>query len=684
MIMKKFYLSPFMIRHLFISVTFLCSLGHFNAHADDLHQQRWQFNHAIDALKTHDLENFQQFSLGLQDYPLYYYLRYLYLQPRLKQVDFYEIQTFLKQYGNSHFGELLRKQWLYQLAKTGDWTTFLQFYTSQQSTDLQCYYAYARFVTGQQTHADLLKAKKLWLVGKSQPKACDSVFEYLYQSNLIDDALILERIGLAMKKGRLSLASALTKRLEPDERVWITRWQTMHRKPAQTLANFTEPDLPVVREIILHGIRRLAKKQFELADNYWNTFQRAYAFSIQQIGEMQRDLALASVKHEHPQALKWLTAVNKNYLNDKLNTTRIKLALREQNWRAVADFITELPKQEQKSLRWRYWLARAFEQMKKFAQARKTYEELAQERDYYGFLAADRINAPYKMQHHPIAFTPADQTKLMKHISIAGAYEFYNLSQLEDNKWLFKARKEWQYVLKHLSPRLQAIAAALASRWGWHDRAIMAAAKAGHYDDLDVRFPLAYYDQLANGATGQNIDLPWVYGIVRQESAFMTQIRSSAGALGLMQLMPATGRFVAKKLGLKLRNRQDILDIDTNISLGTAYLRQMLNRFNGNHMLATAAYNAGPNRAKRWAKENSCVPADIWVELIPFKETRNYVRRVLFYTRIFETRLGQKTRPLRVALAPNENCTFQYYTEETEESQNTSNLDNRIVVLGKE
>ena len=138
----------------------------------------------------------------------------------------------------------------------------------------------------------------------------------------------------------------------------------------------------------------------------------------------------------------------------------------------------------------------------------------------------------------------------------------------------------------------------------------------------------------------------------------MDKVSSHAGALGLMQIMPATGRYVAKKIGLKLNNTRDILDIDTNISLGTSYLRQMLETFNGNYMLATAAYNAGPNRAKRWAKERGCLPADLWVEMIPFKETRKYVRRVLFYTTIFESRLGRHPRPMRLNLSSEEHCTL--------------------------
>jgi soluble lytic murein transglycosylase len=516
----------------------------------------------------------------------------------------------------------------------------------------------------QNTRSAISDAKKLWLVGKSQPDACTPVFNYLYQRDLIDNAMVWERIGLAMKKGQLSLASYLAKRLNSADRVWVKRWQSMHKKPAQTLAKFNGPNLPVVRDIILHGIRRLARQDFERAKDYWNTFQRRYAFSVKQIGEMQRDLALTSVKHDHPQALKWLSAVNDGYLNDKVSDTRIKLALKKQNWQALIDFITELPEEKRDKLQWRYWLARALEFLEsggKNAQAQRIYKTLAKERDYYGFLAAEHIGAQYQMQPRSIVVTKAEKARLMKHPSIRGAHEFYKLSlsqRRSKREWQLNATREWRYAILHLPPRQQASAAALASRWGWHDQAIMAAAKAGHYDDLDVRFPLAFRSQLAVGAKRQGIDLAWVYGIVRQETAFRSDATSRAGALGLMQLMPATGRLVARKIGLRLKRTRDILDIDTNIRLGTAYLQQMLDKFDGNYMLATAAYNAGPGRAKRWAAENRCMPADIWVELIPFNETRNYVRRVLFYTRIFEERLQrQQPRPLRVTLAPYDNCT---------------------------
>ena len=411
-------------RLLFISLI-LMSLSSLQAHANNLILQRWQFTHALEALTQNDLETFQKLSIGLQNYPLYYYLRYQYLKPRLSQEPNAKIQEFLNRYGNTYFGNSLRRNWLKQLAKQGDWTNFIQAYTPQKATILQCYYAQARLTTGQQSQEAIRDTQALWLVGKSQPNACDSAFEYLYQNGQVNDTMLWERINLAMQKGRLRLAGAIAKRLEPEAQAWVARWQTMHTKPAQTLAKFEEPDSPMARKILLHGIKRLARKQFELAQESWLTFQQRYAFSIQQIGEMQRDLALASVRHDHPEALKWLTAVNNGYLTEEVSKTRIKLALKHQNWHAVADFITELPESERNAYKWRYWLARALEQTGQYAQAQLLYQDLAKERDYYGFLAADRIKAEHQMQHKPILFSPAEQTELMKMRSIQGAYEFF-------------------------------------------------------------------------------------------------------------------------------------------------------------------------------------------------------------------------------------------------------------------
>ncbi|MCK5718208.1 MAG: transglycosylase SLT domain-containing protein [Thiomargarita sp.] len=634
-----------MMRYLLFSLFMMMCV---NSHANT--QQRWQFDAAYQALQDNNIADFKKFSRGLQNYSLYYYLRYQYLKPRLSTVSSSEIRTFLKRYGQTYFGDSLRRHWLSVLANKKHWNTFLQVYTPQTSTHLRCHYVYARLMTQRYKKTALKEAKQLWLVGKSQPESCTPVFQYLEKHTLLTHSLVWDRIKLSMSNGKLSLVNYLAKRLGKTDQAWVALWHDMHHKPEKTLTHFNKRNISIVRDIILHGIRRLARQDFLQAKSHWKTLQQRYHFSTQQKGEMKRDLALASVRAKHPKALQWLKAIQKKYLTDKVNITRLKMALKKKQWKNILTFIKALSPKEQNTFQWRYWKARALEKTRKKTQAQKIYKKLAKERDYYGFLAADRMGTPYKMQYHPITLTQTQKKQLLKNPSIAAAQEFYETKQLPN------ARREWRYALKHLSISQKAQAAVLASQWGWHDQAITAAAKARHYDDLKVRFPLPYRQQLTAESKLQNVYLPWVYAIIRQETAFWSTARSPVGALGLMQLMPATGKLVAKKLGVTLNTTQDILKIEINIKLGIAYLQQMLTRFKGNYMLASAAYNAGPGRSKRWAAENDCLPADIWVELIQFNETRKYVRSVLFYTRIFEYRLKQKTHPLRMTPIRSDQC----------------------------
>lgn len=646
-----------------------CLLININVFADDYDDyQRGLFLQAYESLKSRDMDTFFHRSEQLRDYPLHYFLRYKYLRPRLKTVSSEELLTFLSQYGNSGLGEILRRSWLRQLAREKAWSTYLLAYEPQRSTVLQCHYLRAKIETGQYSSNLLDEIQEIWLVGKSQPNACDPAFAYFYNSGRVNDRLLWQRIKLSMEKNRLRLANAMANRLSTTAQQWMQRWEKMHHDPADTLATLAYQDTDIARDIIAHGIKRLAYRDFDQALAEWQNMQSRYQFSEQQIGAVQKSLAYASLRQQPTHAIRWLTAINKKFVDERLHEKRLYFALEKQNWYALANFIQELPEKERKTLRWQYWYGRALEETEAPYNAKEVFKKLAQERDYYGFLAADRISAPYTMTHNPITFTPTESAKLTNNINVIRAREFFKLGMHVN------ARRAWQYAIKHLKPREQAVAAALARRWQWYDRAIFTAAKAGAYDDLEVRFPMAYRDDLSQGADTQGLDLAWVYGIVRQESAFMKDVYSHAGAIGLMQLMPSTGRFVARKIGLKLNNSRDILDLNTNISLGTAYLRQMLDRFEGNYMLATAAYNAGPGRAKRWAEERACLPVDLWVEMIPFSETRTYVRRVLFYTAIFEARLGRIPTRLRLALPQIHNCQPAdiYYVETEKTYQNNS------------
>jgi len=213
-----------------------------------------------------------------------------------------------------------------------------------------------------------------------------------------------------------------------------------------------------------------------------------------------------------------------------------------------------------------------------------------------------------------------------------------------------RGRSEWQSFLRHLPNEEKTQAAILAHRWGWHSRAISTAASLGEYDDLSIRYPLPYKTSFNEFAAQANIASTWAYGIARSESLFMRDVRSSAGAIGLMQLMPATGRDVARGIKLPYSGMTTLIDPASNIRLGTTYLGQMAERYGGNQVPATAAYNAGPHRVDRWLPEAGTMDARIWIENIPFNETRKYVKRVLSAQTIFHWRMTGETRRLSEAL----------------------------------
>ena len=313
----------------------------------------------------------------------------------------------------------------------------------------------------------------------------------------------------------------------------------------------------------------------------------------------------------------------------------------------MRDWIRAMPAALGATERWRYWLARSLEMTGAEDEARELFVTLAGERDYHGFLAADRVGREYHLAHIPLEPGAERVAEVAAMPALVRAGELFALDRP------IEARREWWLVLDRLSgdkPALQA-AAKLAQEWGWHDQAIFTLARTGYWDDLELRFPLQHSQAIDGAAKRRELPNSWVYAVVRQESAFSRDARSPAGALGLMQLMPRTARAIAREIKHPTPRRKDLFEPDTNITLGTAYLDRVLERFEGNSVLATAAYNAGPSRVARWLPEET-VPADLWVETIPFSETRSYVQRVFAYRVIYDRRQGREPERLQALMPP--------------------------------
>ncbi len=610
----------------------------------DYSSEREQFIQARKTLRNGDLQQFERYAKGLEDYPLYVYLRYDYLRPRLHQVSNASIREFLATYTETPLNRLLRKAWLERLARQQRWDEYLQDYADVGSTELECHYVSAG-LRRSETAELLEQAKELWLTGESRPSACDPAFELLYDSPLMTDALLWQRIQLAMEAGRPQLAAYLGKRLDKEQQALVRLWQDMRSHPLRTLAT-QKPGAghPRRTEIIAYGLQRLAVQNFNKALQQWLRFERNTGFSAEQRGQIMRSMALGAERHDHDDVLVWLDQVPEHALDERIHRLRLSRALKHEDWAALLRWTqADLPNIPN-PLRWQYWQARALEANGQIKEAIQQYRQLSEHRDYYGFMASDRLGVGYRMNVQKPEFSGKELEQVAAIPAITRAYEFYRLD--ED----YPARREWHYALKGMLPSDMQVASVLAHDWGWHDRAIITLGKARAFDDLERRFPLPWQETILKYAKRRSLPASFIYSIIRSESAFMEDARSPKGALGLMQLMPTTGKQTAKQIKVKLRRTHDLMKAEKNIPIGTAYMRQMLDRFDGNLAMAAGAYNAGPHRVKAWQPRDACMPAEIWVEMVPFTETRRYIRRALFYSAIYEWRLNLDVQPLESKL----------------------------------
>ncbi len=604
--------------------------------ADDLAAQRERFVAAETALADGRSDDFAQLAEGLHDYPLYPYLRYDELTRNLDQARPGEVRTLLKQLRATPLDWQLRRRWLQQLAKREQWSDFLKDYRPTSDITLQCQQLRALIATGQADKA-LPKTEALWLHGASRPDACDTAFARWQQAGNPSKALAWKRINLAMRAGNLQLVNYLRRYLPGTDQPWVDHWIALYRNPDK-VATFQAPgrNHPYLRRMQAHAIERWARQDPIAALQQWQTWQGNHAFGASDQRRVTWRLAVNLFNEPQPEARQFFIDLKPGAGDTRMQELKLRAALSRLDWQDYLDQLAQLPPAVRNTARARYWQARALGELGHDEAARPIYQRLAGDRGYHGFLAADRLDVPYHLLHNDAPASDAVLAELAAIPALRRSHELYVLSRYTD------ARREWRLGNAGLSQERLVGAAKLAESWGWHDQAIITIAQGRYWDDLELRFPLAYRDTVEQQAQRQELDPAWVYAVMRQESAFMHDVRSRVGATGLMQLMPATARKVARRLPEQIRVSSNALrKPDLNITLGSAYLREVLDGLYDNRVLATAAYNAGPHRVQRWLPERP-MAADLWVELVPYGETRKYLKRVLSYTAIYQARLGQR------------------------------------------
>ena len=578
----------------------------------------------------------------LQSYILWPDLRAAYLRARMRPENSAEIEAFLGEYGMLKPARDLRYQYALRLATRGKMAAYLalsqEYYQHTKVAKLDCLALQAQIKLGQQDEI-VGRAQELWLVGKSQVDECDPVFNFLRETGQLGADLYRQRFELAIDARKYTFARYLAKSIDAEHLSEADAWLASYKQPTKFISNHARyEDSEVTRRQLISALRRISYPRPDRGLVLWRELEPQFDFSPWQSARMSRYIALWSARRHYEDASALLLALPGGAVNEDVRSWTVRAHLRQRDWKGVITAVTSMPAEEKKKEEWRYWLAQAMKETGHGDQAKPMLKAISRKRSYYGFLAADGLGRDYAYANENMKADLAVQASLLEKPSLQRARELF-LVGLDG-----RGRSEWGAAVASLSVADKIQAALLADEWGWHSRAIATAALAGKFNDLRVRFPLPYRSDFVKFAADAQITETWAYGIARNESLFMRDIRSSAGAIGLMQLMPATGRETASAIGYPYSGYATLIDPASNIRLGTAYLGKMYARFGDSQILATAAYNAGPHRVDDWLPDKGSVDARIWVETIPFNETRAYVRRVLEADAVFYWRLTGKTR----------------------------------------
>jgi soluble lytic murein transglycosylase len=571
-----------------------------------------------------------------EQHPLKVYVRYWQLKSGTTSVQ--EWLDFADAHPDTPLAERARQEVARFHGKNGDWHGFRAIVgkLARRDREIDCLDLRARLA--QDDARAGTEALGLWHTAQDLPSACTPLFDELAGRGLLNDDARVARLRLALEAGNLRLAREVIAGLAPEQRPDEALLARAQRSPAEAIE--LPPAGPAQQEILLYALAVIAKTDPARAATLWEARLATFPEANQRYG--WATVAMAAARQVRPEAVAWYLRAH-DQLSENQRVWRIRTMLRAGRWLDVFQGIAGLPEETQKEAVWRYWKARALQALNAGFQANQLYAQLSRETHYYGLLAYEEL--PVRLETRPDDARPApDQIAAIESNSgIARALALRKLNLQVD------AAAEWEWALRGMDDIALLAAAELARRAEWYDRAIMTAEKTREAHSIDLRYLTPYRD-LAEAQAGQNgLDPAWVYGLMRQESRFVDYARSQVGAQGLMQIMPATAKWLARQMGLDRKAHTRMHEPETNIRFGTFYLKHLLDGLGGSPVLATAAYNAGPGRARRWQADTPLEGA-IYMETIPFTETREYVKKVMANAMYYTRRLGLPSRSLKERL----------------------------------
>ncbi len=585
-------------------------------------------------------------------HPLEPWAAYWELKARLETAQASEVNAFLRRYAGSYQEDRLRNDWLLVVGKRQDWGTFAEHASQFRMRDdrqVRCYTLAMENALARLDMADEVKA--LWLAQKNDDEGCALAARGHFQAKFLRNDDIWEKVFLAVETFQFNAARQALEIVDPQA---LSQLNQVLKRPERYLATQPLNKQARTQHLAVVALIRWANSQPDSAARMlatrWNKFleprQRDWAWSV--IGKQAaQDLS--------DDALAYFTRVKPDKMLDEHLTWRVRAALRAGQWHDVLTSIDAMQPATRQDSTWIYWRARAALQLanaeadkqKAFAAMR----QIAGIDGFYEMLAAETIGQPLTLPPSPEPPSAAEMRAAQQNPGLQRALAAFELGLRSE------AVREWNYTTNMhvpggMSDRELLAAAQLACNHQIWDRCINTSERTKQFVDMKQRFPMPHEQAVLAQSKAIGLDPSYVYGLIRQESRFIMDARSSVGASGLMQVMPKTAQWTAKKIGLQNFKLSQLQERDVNIAIGTGYLKLVLDTFDGSMPLAAAAYNAGPSRSRNWRKSvgSGTLDAAIWTENIPFSETRNYVKKVLANATVYATVISGQTQSVQTRL----------------------------------
>lgn len=637
------------------------SASQFITVSSELEVQRKLFQKLIDDNKLGNIQ-IKDLPQTLQTYPLAPYVQYYYLINRLGREPMETFSVFFEQHDGLASSSYLRKQLLLYLGRQEQWESFNDFYkpdeyffSDNNLLELNCYHLQSNlFIQAQANESklplineqDRERIQEIYLQDYALPESCTTLVNMLESREALSQELQTKKIQQALKDNQLSIADVLSKNLDKEHALQFKLCKNLLKKPALLEdKTFNLIDNAFNRTCITKALEKLVDRDPPLALTLWNEQQEKYKFNSNEKQEFKYTVALGLYLRDSEHFLSWIEPPEKNpELNEKALVEYIKQA----DWSTIISLYPKLSSKERNDSAWQYWYARSYIEYDQnhniHPNAYRILDQLSRKRDYYGFLASFHLNSNPALSNHRFPIKEVELERIANKANIIRAHEFYILGDRPN------ATREWYYAKQEFTAEQKGVAAVLAYQWGWLEQAIITASNSNQFNNIALRFPLGFSKQVNYFASKYNIPNEWVFATIRQESAFGVNAESSAGALGLMQIMPYTGEVLAKENKIKNFSNSDLFIPQTNLQLGTYYLAKLRKQYQGNMLIASAAYNAGPSTVNSWIRRSPDMDIEMWIETIPYKETRNYVKNILTYQIIYQDLLGRETNPERFFL----------------------------------